>query len=144
MSSDLTVTDTWLYRAADHDIEDSTNTQITVYSGRGLYIESTTGTFWLMGTAVEHHTLYQYQFADTTNIFASQLQTETPYFQPLPSSLVPFSANSTLQDPTFDCSGVSGNCDMAWGLRILSSSGFFVYGANHYSWFDNYSQSTFF
>lgn len=96
-----------------------------------------------MGTAVEHHVLYQYQLADTTDIFASQLQTETPYYQPLPSSLVPFNANSTLQDPTFDCTGVSGNCDMAWGLRVLSSSGLFIYGANHYSWFDNYSQSMF-
>lgn len=128
-------------RAADHDIEDSSNTQITIYSGRGLYIESTTGTFWLVGTAVEHHVLYQYQFANTKNIFASQLQTETPYFQPLPTALVPFTANSTLQDPTFDCTGVSGNCDEAWGLRILSSSDVLIYGSNHYSFFDNYSQS---
>lgn len=30
------------------------------------------------GTAVEHHTLYQYQFANTQNIFMAQIQTETP------------------------------------------------------------------
>lgn len=108
-----------------------------------MYIESTTGPFWLVGTAVEHHSLYQYQFADTTNIFASQLQTETPYYQPLPTSLVPFTANDTLQDPTFDCDGVTGNCDEAWGLRILSSSDIFIYGANHYSWFNNYEQGAF-
>lgn len=114
-----------------------------MYSGRGLYIESTAGTFWLVGTAVEHHVLYQYQFADTQNIFASQLQTETPYFQPLPTALVPFAANTTLQDPTFDCTGVSGNCDEAWGLRVLSSSDVLIYGSNHYSFFDNYSQSTY-
>lgn len=132
-------------RAADHDIDDASDTQITVYSGRGLYIESTQGTFWLVGTAVEHHVLYQYQFADTTNIFATQLQTETPYFQPLPLATVPFPVNSALQDPTFDdCSGVSGNCEAAWGLRIIGSTGVFIYGANHYSWFDNYSQSMFF
>ena len=41
-------------------------------------IESAVGTFWLVGTAAEHHVLYQYQFANTKNIFASQLQTETP------------------------------------------------------------------
>lgn len=41
-------------------------------------IESTAGTFWLVGTAVEHHVLYQYQLSGTKNIFASQLQTETP------------------------------------------------------------------
>lgn len=90
---------------------------------------------------MEHHTLYQYQLADTTNIFASQLQTETPYFQPLPTALEPFTAVTSLQDPTFSCSGVSGNCAEAWGLRILGSSNIFIYGSNHYSWFDNYSQS---
>ncbi len=42
-------------------------------------IESTVGTFWLVGTAVEHNHLYNYQFANTKNIFASMLQTETPY-----------------------------------------------------------------
>ena len=112
------------------------------WAGRGMFIESTTGSFWLVGTAVEHHTLYHYQFADTKNIFASQLQTETPYYQPLPNALEPFTANSTLQDPTFACDGVSGNCDEAWGLRILGSSDIFIYGANHYSWFNNYEQST--
>lgn len=139
-SSGLYLENCWLW-TADHDIDDASNTQITVYSGRGLYIESTAGSFWLVGTAVEHHVLYQYQLADTVNIFASQLQTETPYFQPLPNALVPFPTNVTLQDPTFDCDGVSGNCEEAWGLRIIDSSAFFVYGANHYSWFDNYSQS---
>ncbi|PSS03376.1 exo-beta-1,3-glucanase-like protein [Coniella lustricola] len=138
-SGGLYLENTWFW-AADHDIDDASDTQITVYSGRGMFIESTTGPFWLVGTAVEHHVLYQYQFADTTNIFASQLQTETPYFQPLPNALVPFTANATLQDPTFDCDGVSGNCDEAWGLRILSSSDIFIYGANHYSWFNNYEQ----
>lgn len=130
-------------RAADHDIDDSSNTQITVYSGRGLFIESTAGSFWLVGTAVEHHTLYQYQIAGTTNIFASQLQTETPYFQPLPNALEPFTAVTSLQDPLFSCNGVSGNCEEAWGLRIIDSSNILIYGSNHYSWFDNYSQSMF-
>ena len=31
-----------------------------------------------VGTAVEHHTLYQYQLANTKNIFMGQIQTETP------------------------------------------------------------------
>ena len=67
----------WLW-TADHDIEDPNLTQITVYAGRGLYIESTAGTFWLVGTSVEHHVLYQYQLANTKNIFMGQIQTETP------------------------------------------------------------------
>lgn len=36
----------WFW-TADHDIDDSSNTQITIFSGRGLYVESTAGTFWL-------------------------------------------------------------------------------------------------
>jgi glucan 1,3-beta-glucosidase len=31
----------------DHDIDDSSNTQITLYAARGLHIESTVGNFWL-------------------------------------------------------------------------------------------------
>ena len=36
----------WLW-TADHDLEDPTSTQITIYTGRGLYIESGIGTIWL-------------------------------------------------------------------------------------------------
>lgn len=130
------------HRSADHDIDDSSNTQITVYSARGLFVESTSGSIWLVGTAVEHHVLYNYQFYNTKNVYAAQLQTETPYYQPSPNSLEPFAINGTLNDPTFNCTGVSGNCDVSWGLRIISSSNVLIYGANHYSFFDDYEQST--
>jgi glucan 1,3-beta-glucosidase len=111
-----------------------------------------------VGTAVEHHTLYQYQFANTQNIYAGFVQTETPYYQPNPSAPTPFSIESSLNDPPFttSCSGQSGNCNAyyplltqqaahiflganAWGLRILSSSNILIYGAGLYSFFDNYS-----
>ncbi|KAI1310595.1 glycoside hydrolase family 55 protein [Xylaria venustula] len=133
---------TWFW-TADHDIEDASNTQVTVYSGRGLYIESTVGTFWLLGTAVEHNHLYNYQFANTKNIFVSMFQTETPYYQPLPDATKPFPITSSINDPDFatSCSGVSGNCAEAWGLRIIDSSDFFIYGAGHYSFFNNYDTS---
>ena len=38
----------WLW-VADHDLDDASNnnTQITIYAGRGLYIESQRGTLWL-------------------------------------------------------------------------------------------------
>lgn len=36
----------WLW-TADHDLEDQSNTQITIFSGRGLYVESTNGPIWL-------------------------------------------------------------------------------------------------
>ncbi|KAI1336987.1 pectate lyase superfamily protein-domain-containing protein [Xylariaceae sp. FL0016] len=139
-ATNLYMENTWLW-TADHDIEDASNTQITVYSGRGLYIESTVGTFWLVGTAVEHNHLYNYQFANTKNVFVSMFQTETPYYQPQPNAIDPFPVVTALNDPDFatSCSGASGNCAESWGLRIIDSSDIFVYGAGHYSFFNNYS-----
>jgi glucan 1,3-beta-glucosidase len=45
-ASNLYMENVWLW-TADHDIDDPSNTQLTIYNGRGLYIESTAGTFWL-------------------------------------------------------------------------------------------------
>jgi glucan 1,3-beta-glucosidase len=45
-ASGLYMENVWLW-TADHDIDDPSNTQITIYNGRGLYIESTAGNFWL-------------------------------------------------------------------------------------------------
>lgn len=72
-----------------------------------------------------------------------QIQTETPYYQPSPNALVPFSPVPSLNDPDFtlSCSGVSGNCAAAWGLRVLNSANVLVYGAGLYSFFDNYNVS---
>ncbi|KAI8631351.1 glycoside hydrolase family 55 protein [Xylariaceae sp. FL1651] len=139
-ASGLYMENVWLW-TADHDIEDATNTQVTVYSGRGLYIESTVGTFWLVGTAVEHNHLYNYQFANTKNVFASMFQTETPYYMPLPAATAVFPISAARNDPDFSasCSGVSGNCAESWGLRIIKSSAMYIYGAGHYSFFNNYS-----
>lgn len=138
----LYMENTWLW-TADHDIEDATNTQITVFSGRGLYLESTVGNFWLVGTACEHNHLYNYQFANTKNIFVSMFQTETPYYMPLPDATKPFPITESINDPDFaaSCSGVEGNCAESWGLRIIDSSDFFVYGAGFYSFFNNYDTS---
>jgi glucan 1,3-beta-glucosidase len=62
----------WIW-VADHDVEDPSLRQITVYAGRGLLDESTTGPIWLVGTAVEHHVKYEYQFVNTQNVFAGQV-----------------------------------------------------------------------
>jgi hypothetical protein len=69
------VENAWLW-TADHDLDDvnNNNTRISVYSGRGLSIESTVGNIWLVGTAVEHHDLYQYQLTGTKNIFIGFIQ----------------------------------------------------------------------
>jgi len=46
-ASNLYMENVWLW-TADHDLEkEANNAQITIYAGRGLYIESTAGTFWL-------------------------------------------------------------------------------------------------
>ncbi|GAB1316002.1 hypothetical protein MFIFM68171_06212 [Madurella fahalii] len=139
-ASGLYMENVWLW-TADHDIDEQLNTQITIYSGRGIYIESETGPFWLWGTGSEHHVLYQYQLANTKNVFMGQIQTETPYFQPVPNGLVPFNPVAALNDPDFraSCAGVQGNCAAAWGLRVINSRDVLVYGAGLYSFFDNYS-----
>jgi glucan 1,3-beta-glucosidase len=139
-SSGVYLENTWFW-VADHDIDDPNLTQITIYAGRGLYSSSRIGIIWLVGTAVEHHTLYQYQFANTRDVFAGQIQTETAYYQPNPPAPVPFPATLAWNDYDFEigCAGVEGNCAMGWGLRVINSLSILVYGAGLYSFFDNYS-----
>ncbi|KAK6594091.1 glucan -beta-glucosidase [Botrytis cinerea] len=114
-ASGLYMENSWIW-TADHDFDDQALRQLDIYAGRGLYIESTAGQIWLWGTGVEHFTLYQYQFANTKNIFAGFLQTETPYYQPQPLSPTPFSVVPSLNDPNFStsCAGYAGNCAAAW------------------------------
>jgi glucan 1,3-beta-glucosidase len=140
-ASNLYLENVWLW-TADHDVEDASLTPITVYTGRGLYVEPTSGPIWLVATAVEHHTLYQYQFANTQSIFMGQIQTETAYYQPNPPAYLPFPAVASINDPDFTtiCSNSTTNCD-GYGLRILNSSSILTYGAGLYSFFNNYNTS---
>lgn len=50
-STGLYLENVWLW-VADHDIEDATLTQITVYAGRGL-LDQSQGPVWMVGTGVE-------------------------------------------------------------------------------------------
>lgn len=139
VASGVYLENVWLW-TADHDLEDSSSTQISIYTGRGLLFESSDGVAWLYGTAVEHHSLYQYQFANTHDVVMGHIQTETPYYEPDPDAKsLPYPVNSTLNDPDYDiiCT-VSGNCDTL-GLRILNSENLFIYGAGLYSFFNDYS-----
>ncbi|KAL4744844.1 pectate lyase superfamily protein-domain-containing protein [Aspergillus terricola var. indicus] len=113
--------------------------QITLYSGRGLNIESTAGNIWLSGTSVEHNVLYEYQFVSTKNVYMGQIQTETAYYQSNPNALIPFAPNPSIHDPNFasSCDGNTGNCAVGWGFRVVDSQGLAVYGGGLYS-FDNY------
>jgi glucan 1,3-beta-glucosidase len=118
----------WLW-VADHDIEDPALSQITIYAGRGLLVQSTFGGNWLYGTAVEHHQLYEYNLASTRDIVMGQIQTETAYWQPTPNG--PYAVSAAWNDP------IVNNVGAGWGLNIKNSR-VLIYGAGLYSFFDNY------
>ena len=130
----------WLW-TADHDVEDPALTQISVYVARGLLIESTVGGIWCWGTGSEHNQRYQFNLFNTKNIFMGLIQSETAYYQPQPTANLPYPKNLTQGDPDFGyyCpSGAPASCSMAFGLLVQKSTGVAVYGAGHYSFFNNY------
>jgi len=132
-SSGLLMENCWVW-VADHDLEiGANNQQITIYTGRGMLIESEKGGIWLYGTGVEHHQMYEYQLVKSQAVVMGQIQTETAYYQPNPDARIPFSPVAKYSDPEFK-PGESG-----WGLRLVDSEKTFVYGASLYSFFDNYS-----
>lgn len=60
------------------------------------------------------------------------------YYQPNPPAPAPFTVVPALNDPKFDnCAGQSASCYDSWGLRILNSQNVLIYGAGHYSFFNN-------
>lgn len=129
--SNLYMENVWNW-VADHDVEDPQLSQITVYSGRGLLIESTKGNIWLVGTSVEHFARVQYNFFRTQNIFAGQIQTETPYYMPNPNARSPFPVVTALDDPGYDLlcpAGSPANCVASLGLRLNACKNILVYGA---------------
>ncbi|KAF7328790.1 putative glycoside hydrolase family 55 protein [Mycena venus] len=124
----------WVW-AADHDLDDDpAQGQINSFSARGIFIDHAVGPVWLVGTASEHHTFYQYSIVGSKNVYAGMIQTETPYYQPVPAVPLPFQSNANWNDPDWSHSG------SAWALNIATSSNVFIYGAGLYSFFNNYSQ----
>ncbi|KAL1887501.1 hypothetical protein Cpir12675_006527 [Ceratocystis pirilliformis] len=130
---------TWFW-VADHELDLTDHSQINIYNGRGVLIESTKGA-WLWGTSSEHNVVYNYQLSNAKNVFMGLIQTETAYFQGNPSSMEPFSVNTDYKDPDFEtiCQG-DELCTRTIGLRAVDSSDILIYGAGMYSFFDNYSQ----
>jgi len=63
----------WL---GDHNIDGDGSTQISVFSGRGILSESR-GPVWMIGTASEHHALYQYSLINAKEHWMGLIQTET-------------------------------------------------------------------
>lgn len=122
---------------ADHDL-DGGNGQ-TISTGRGMLVEATKGT-WLVGTAFEHHTLYQYNFNSAQNVFSAFQQSETPYWQGPGNDLAPapWTDNLIASDPDFtNCAADDGKCRMAWFEHVRDSSNLFLYGGCVWTFFDD-------
>ncbi|KAJ7184275.1 exo-beta-1,3-glucanase [Mycena filopes] len=125
----------WVW-AADHTIDEDGITQLNIFSGRGILSESQ-GPVWMIGTASEHHTLYQYNLVNSKDHFLGFAQTETPYFQPLSTPLpYPFITTTKYSDPVSP-----PDLNMAWGIVVQSSSDIMIFGAGLYSFYTNYSQA---
>lgn len=132
---------TWFW-VADHDLDTNSPRQISIYSGRGVLVESP-GPTWFWGTASEHSIFYNYQFKDAGAFFGGFMQSETPYMQPVPLAPKPFETNSDYDDPTFTvCKNSTSDvpCQDAWAMRIWNSRDMLVYSTGMYSFFNNYKQ----
>ena len=139
-SKGIYLENTWFW-VADHDLDTNSPRQISVYSGRGVLVESP-GPTWFWGTASEHSIFYNYQFKDTSAFFGGFMQTETPYMQPVPLAPAPFEINNDYDDPQFTvCKGDSSvPCRDAWGMRVWNSKEMLIYSTGMYSFFNNYKQ----
>ncbi|KIM38529.1 glycoside hydrolase family 55 protein [Hebeloma cylindrosporum] len=124
---------TWVW-LADHDLDLEGEGMITVYAGRGILSESQ-GPVWMIGTASEHHVIYQYNLVRAKNHYMGLIQTESPYFQPKPAVPTPFRIDPAYHDPKpFEGSASS------WALAVKDSQDILIFGAGLYSFFVNYSQ----
>lgn len=139
----------WVW-VADHDLDDPLNaqayngpngipegvlTQISVYVGRGVLIESKEPSWW-WGCGSEHAQLYQWQLLRAANVFMGHVQTETPYYQENPTALAPYTVGEWPSDPTFgECA--DDYCKKAWALRVVDSRAVFLYGLGMYSFFQD-------
>lgn len=129
----------WFW-VADHELDLDDHSQIDIYNGRGVLIESQKPTWW-WGTASEHSQMYNYQMTNAKSVWMSAIQTETAYMQGNPDATTPFKVNQEFSDPDFsNCDGSSQNCKRTWGVRVMDSSDVLIYGAGLYSFFDNYGQ----
>ncbi|KAI0341762.1 exo-beta-1,3-glucanase [Trametopsis cervina] len=123
---------TWLW-LADHNL-DGKSEQMSIYSGRGLLSESQ-GPVWLVGTASEHHVIYQYYLNNASDHYMGVIQTESPYFQPQPALPAPFTIDKAYSDP--DVPGQKSS----WAMVVTKSKNILVFGAGLYSFFSAYTQA---
>ncbi|THV44472.1 hypothetical protein BGAL_0634g00020 [Botrytis galanthina] len=128
--------------AADHDIDDRNLGQVQIFTRRGILVESAAGNNWLINTPSEHHSKYQYNFANTKNIFMSMAQSEEPYYQPNPVASYPYPYKKQLSDPIFSgpLNGTDGaSRQLAWAQIMTNSHDVVVYGSSYFTYFDDWS-----
>lgn len=140
-ASGVYLENTWFW-VADHALDADAPKKVTIYSGRGVLIQST-GPTWLWGTASEHSLIYNYQFDGAQALYSGLMQSETPYMQPYPPAPQPLHFNAEYHDPQFSiCRGSSSRyCQEAWGLRIVNSRNVIIYSTGLYSFFQDYQQT---
>ncbi|KAL7943683.1 hypothetical protein V8C42DRAFT_358931 [Trichoderma barbatum] len=135
---------------ADHDNDqsifnqpDSTITQISIFGARGMMIESQ-GPSWFYSSGSEHSVLYNYLLSGAKSIYMGHIQTESPYFQPVPGAPEPFAAAASFpNDPDFSGCNFTANtdndhCQYACGLQITDSTDVTIHGAGLYNFFNAY------
>ncbi|QIW95418.1 hypothetical protein AMS68_000936 [Peltaster fructicola] len=136
-SASLIMVNNWGW-VSDHELDLPDHNQIDIYNGRGILVESQ-GPAWLYGTSFEHSMLYNYNFANSKELYFGVIQSETAYMQDNPNSLQPFPPLTAYSDPTFaEC--FLPICYKTYGLYIYNSTYLFMYGAGLYSFFNNYDQ----
>jgi glucan 1,3-beta-glucosidase len=146
-TSSAYIEDMWGW-TADHDLDSGNGQNIAV--GRGALIESSSASnggrgTWLVGTAFEHNTLYQYNFHNAKDVYAGMQQSETPYWQGpglstgdtldpapwAPALVTPYG------DPDYsNCGGGDTQCRMAWFEYIDSSTNLFLYASGFWTFFN--------
>jgi glucan 1,3-beta-glucosidase len=146
-TSSAYIEDMWGW-TADHDLDSGNGQNIAV--GRGALIESSSASnggrgTWLVGTAFEHNTLYQYNFHNAKDVYAGMQQSETPYWQGpglstgdtldpapwAPALVTPYG------DPDYsNCGGGDAQCRMAWFEYIDSSTNLFLYASGFWTFFN--------
>ncbi|KAJ6440015.1 LysM domain-containing protein [Purpureocillium lavendulum] len=134
---------------ADHQIDDpdlmdilNDLEQLSVYSARGVLIESQKAT-WLYGTASEHSVYYQYTFHGARNIFTTFLRTESPYYQPTPKPPAPFENAVGVfdSDPSYGYKGGDAKgCNASWAVIMRKCQNIHIGAVGTCSWFSTYTQ----
>ncbi|CAA7267898.1 unnamed protein product [Cyclocybe aegerita] len=89
-----------------------------------------------LGLGSEHHVLYQYNLVNAKNHYLALIQTESPYFQPVPAPPTPFTPSFAFHDPTFP-----DGLDSSWAFLVTRSSNILVFGGGLYSFFQNFEQT---